>query len=291
MAGSRFSTLGIRAGAPHGRALSIRVVPRVDHVVARSPLRFAVSLIEVLVVISIVALLLALLVPSFQGAREQVRRVMCKNNLRQWGSALRYYRQDHNDYLPTEGTYLQLNKPYTWFSVLPPYLNVPAYPDVPRIDKQIKEFPELHVWICPSKNQTAAYKSASGQNQFHYGMNQVLDGLGSPPRGSADTPGFPDEGDLPIRALRFLDKPNTVYLYDIAPNSSAGTQRSVATVYQKGFTGRTMGKFHGDFANILYLDGRVGDCSTDELVTDRDFRYGDLIWNRPLLYWGYLPPD
>ncbi len=249
----------------------------------------AVSLIEVLVVISVLVLLLAMLLPSFERAREGVRRVMCKNNLRQWGRALHYYREDHKDYLPTEGTYWYPNKAGTWFNELPPYLGLPAYKDVERIDKLIKELPALHVWICPSKNLTDAYKSGSGKNQFHYGMNQVLDGVGSPPEGSNDTPGFPDQGSGPILASRFHDFPSTVFMFDIGPNSPAGTQRSVATKYQRTYDGGYLGKFHGDFANILYLDGRVGNCVTDDLVADRDFRKGALVWTRPELHWGYLP--
>ncbi|MBU0717353.1 MAG: DUF1559 domain-containing protein, partial [Planctomycetes bacterium] len=176
-------------------------------------LRPAVSLIEVLVVISIIAFMLALLIPSLSGAREQVGRVLCANNLRQWGNALHYYLEDYNEHLPTEGTYWDLHKPGTWFNVLPPYLNSPPYAEVERIGDQIREFPALHVWICPSKSLTTAYKSASGKNQFHYGMNQVLDGLGTPPAGSEDTPGFPDQGDIPVRASRFMQHPDTVFMF------------------------------------------------------------------------------
>ena len=252
--------------------------------------RPAVSLVEVLVVTAIVALMLAMLFPSLYAARERMRRVMCANNLRQWGVALHHYREDHHDYLPTEGANWDLDKPGTWFNTLPLYLNIPAYKEVERIEDQIKEFPALHVWICPSKNLTGAYKSGSGKNQFHYGMNQVLDGLGKAPKGSKDTPGFPDWGDQPVRAHRFSRNGSTVFMFDIAPNSPAGTQRQVATKYQRTFSGGPMGKFHGDYANILHLVGRVSHCTTDNLVTGHDFRHGDLVWDHPGLYWGWLPP-
>ena len=250
----------------------------------------AVSLIEVLVVISIFVLLFAMLFPSLYSARERARRLICEKNLSEWGRALQFYRDDYDDYIPTEGTYWNLNKPGTWFNVLPPYLNSPAYVEVERIGEQIKDFPELHVWICPSKNLTAAYKSKSGMNQFHYGMNQVLDGLGEAPDGSDDTPGFPDWGDQPVRGARFAKKPSTVFMFDISPNSPAGTQRQVATVYQRGMYGESAGRFHGDYANILHLSGRVSHRSTDDLVTDRDFQHGNVVWTHPELYWGWMPP-
>lgn len=49
------------------------------------------TLLELLVVISIIALLIALLLPAIQQAREQARRTQCVNNLMQFGLALHNY--------------------------------------------------------------------------------------------------------------------------------------------------------------------------------------------------------
>ncbi|UCE59767.1 MAG: type II secretion system protein [Phycisphaerales bacterium] len=265
-----------------------------------SPVCRAITYLEVLVVISVVMLLFAMLIPSLNEAREYARRVQCNNHLRSWGMTVQFYRDDHYDYLPTEGTYIQdgIYKPNTWYNELPPYLDAPAYKDVEGVGKSIEEFPNLHVWICPSKTLTPSYKSGSGKNQFHYGMNQVLDGLTSKLEGSKDAPGFydgyyygsPDNGSLPLPARLFKQPATTIFMFDISENSPCGSQRHIATMYQRWWDGAPLGRFHGDYSTILFLDGSVGNCSTDNLVTDRDHRYGDMIWDHPRLYWGYRPP-
>ena len=233
-----------------------------------------------------------MLIPGLNAARERTRRVVCANNLRQWGTALHYYRDENNDFLPTEGTFLSqgIEDPQTWYNALPPYLGLPPYCEFVGANEAIQDLPNVHVWICPSKNLTGAFKSGSGKNQFHYGLNQVLDGLGSHPHGSSDTPGFPDEGSCPVHAPRFRERPSTVVLFDIAPNSPGGTPRNVANQYQRTFAGRPMGKFHGDYANLLLLGGSVTSATAAELVANRDFRRGDILWRHRRLYWGYPPP-
>jgi prepilin-type N-terminal cleavage/methylation domain-containing protein/prepilin-type processing-associated H-X9-DG protein len=60
------------------------------------------TLIELLVVVAIIALLIAILLPSLQRAREQAKAAACGSNLRQMGLAMEHYLEDNQEYYPGE---------------------------------------------------------------------------------------------------------------------------------------------------------------------------------------------
>jgi len=84
-----------------GAAMNFGIEYMTRPLVMRVPRR-GISLIEVLVVIGIMALLIALLIPAVQMAREVARRIECSNHLKQIGLAFQTHHEQLG-FLPTAG--------------------------------------------------------------------------------------------------------------------------------------------------------------------------------------------
>ena len=70
---------------------------------SRRPARQAFTLVELLVVIGIIAILIAILMPALNRAREQSNLVKCMSNLRQVGNAMMMHATEHQNYVPLGG--------------------------------------------------------------------------------------------------------------------------------------------------------------------------------------------
>lgn len=76
----------------------------------------AFTVVELLVVIAIIGVLMALLLPAVQMAREAARRANCLSNLKQCGMAVKTWSTNHNGLLPPSRSFPQMpyQKPASW---------------------------------------------------------------------------------------------------------------------------------------------------------------------------------
>ncbi len=129
------------------------------------------TLIEVLVVIAIIGVLVALIMPAVQSAREAARRTQCLNNLKQHGIALNTYITS-NDALPIG--YISWSSSsgvapgWAWSAAILPQLEQgPTYSSI-NIKLPI-DFPDnvtartatQAILICPSDRQTGVFTTIS----------------------------------------------------------------------------------------------------------------------------------
>ncbi len=89
------------------------------------PHRRGFTLVELLVVIAIIGLLISLLLPAVQAARESARRVKCQNNLRQFAVALHNHADLHG-YFPSAYEAAGMQPGWGWGAALLPFIEQPA---------------------------------------------------------------------------------------------------------------------------------------------------------------------
>jgi prepilin-type processing-associated H-X9-DG protein/prepilin-type N-terminal cleavage/methylation domain-containing protein len=124
--------------------------------------RAAVTLVELLVVLAIIAVVLGLLLPAVQNVREAARRIACANNLRQIGLACHSYHDAGGAFPPGYSAYrcadpLETHPGWGWAARLLPFLEQDALQHGivfhASIAKPINEAARctlLRAYLCPS---------------------------------------------------------------------------------------------------------------------------------------------
>ncbi len=135
------------------------------------------TLIELLVVIAVIAVLVGLLLPAVQEAREAARRIQCVNNLKQIGLALHNYHSINNvfaiGYVAWPNTNTNVTSPgWGWTSALLPALDQQPLYDATNFALPIEvnanlttRTTGLAVFVCPSDRSTGLFMMTDVNNQ------------------------------------------------------------------------------------------------------------------------------
>jgi prepilin-type N-terminal cleavage/methylation domain-containing protein/prepilin-type processing-associated H-X9-DG protein len=115
------------------------------------------SLIELLVVIAIIAVLIGILLPAVQRARESANRLSCSNNLHQLGLACHQYHDNYRSFPPgyvAFASYPDTTPGWGWGTFLLPYLEQGTLYGQIDLNKPVEISPTiqtvLKVYLCPS---------------------------------------------------------------------------------------------------------------------------------------------
>lgn len=192
------------------------------------------TLIELMVVITIIAILSTIILPALNKAREKGKQTTCQSNLKQIGLLFLLYEQDYNNYI-IPSSYDQVG-PY-WSNRLDDSGIFPA-------DQWIGK--SSTIVICPSKGSGLVGRSYSkffSLARFHYGMNDDTNGGVHPRVGITKT------GNM----FRMVSLPSERFL--VADSHDFGLYRVGTETIPRGIEYP-----HNDNMNLLYVDGHAGSC-------------------------------
>src|SRR3954471_10685812 len=106
-----------------------KAFPRVELTAVSKPKRCAFTLVELLVVIAIIGILVALLLPAVQAAREAARRAKCQSNMKNIALALQNYHSARNRFPKGFVSSSEKVESWAWSNFALPYLEEQAIYD------------------------------------------------------------------------------------------------------------------------------------------------------------------
>ncbi|MCC6422334.1 MAG: prepilin-type N-terminal cleavage/methylation domain-containing protein [Phycisphaerales bacterium] len=221
----------------------------------------AFTLVELLVVIGIIALLISILMPALNKARQSSLQVACASNMRQLGVAMSLYCAENKNWFPPNVLLPERPGNYWWPSRLYYYLNR-----------------NIEVFRCPAADES-----------------EIITGYGT----WIELPTYPmrffplcyaaniyvghdmNVGQDPIKITQITKAPETVWLIDsksVPSGSTAGINTAPFNSHPTDVVPYNSYR-HSNRINVLFVDGHVNAYPSTPLSTDPSAIGNLLKWN------------
>ncbi len=243
--------------------------------------RGAFTLVELLVVISIVVLLVALLLPALHGARRQAQAVACQANLHQWATIFQLYTGEHEGRWFRPGGASELSD---WWWILRPYYDTRG--NAPWLTRE-SDGDISGILRCPAQTYREGHGYQSAFRPLNYHLNDWLYDI---------RPLYAE--DVEERFWRRVDasrSPGTVPVFLDSYSGGGGYAPFDAGIPPPPAEGVNCGTVfctprHGSFVNGVFMDWSVRKVDLKELWTlnwHRDYNTAG-PWTKA---GGVLPED
>lgn len=261
--------------------------------------RAGFTLTELLVTLAIIAILIALLLPAVQRAREAARRMACTNNLKQIGIALHNYHNAHR-VLPAGG--MSTGNQLSWQVMLLPMLeqdNLYA-----QFQFSVQEYPNhfvhaltrIDTLLCPSsgrEHSTRPNESVNGELAWTTHYYGVMGPTGAKRRGGVyrEFTGRPGHGDFALQGVLGRDSrvkhrdltdglSNTIVVGELSfERDAAGNENKIFRSWIRGAAKNTIAScknVENRINGIAYVAQNFNDVSFGSNHTGgADFLWGD----------------
>lgn len=250
----------------------------------------AFTLVELLIVSSILIVLAAIAIPVARGTLDRSSGTKCVNNLRQWGIAVTTYLTDSNGFLPFEGgqenpTWAQVRLPANetaWFNVLPPYVSKPPLSSFNAGTANNLYTPQTAgILQCPSAKWQGNEASRPGPI-FSYAWNSKLFGGGNPT--SIHVSMLSQETSPSVNRNRRAVGASVVPMIVETraslrePRVVAGTNDEFGKAFS--YTRQAINRHDGRI-NMVFFDGSVRSYKPEEIMAanGRNTDQSPVIWN------------
>jgi prepilin-type processing-associated H-X9-DG protein len=197
----------------------------------------------------VISILIALLLPAVQAARESARRTQCKNHLHQIGVALRTYNSVHGTFPPAYIADEDGKPMHSWRVLILPYLDEQLLYEQYNFDEPWDGPTNKLLWgrmpkvfACPSDPQTASqetsYMVIVGPNTMFPGTEPT--GPSDCRDGLSNTLCVVETANSQVTWTEPTDLDSAQMLFEVKPGGDG-----------------EIGSYHAYGANVLYGDGHV----------------------------------